>query len=80
MRFALLVSAGALLDVLWTLLVIAVDRGWAVRAALAQLAFTLFATGAIVALAETRSVSDLVAYSCGGAAGTWLVVKYGRRP
>ena len=79
MYFLLLMLAGVVLDVLWTLLVIAIDRGQPVRAGLAQFAFTLLATGAVVVLAETRSVSDLLAYASGGAAGTWLVVKLGRK-
>lgn len=79
MRLLLLTGAGIILDVLWTLMVLAIDRGWPLRAGLAQFAFTLLATGAVVALVETRSVLDLLAYASGGAAGTWLVVKLGRK-
>lgn len=76
MRLLLLAGAGIVVDILWSLLVVAIERGWAFRAAFAQLLFTLVAIGATVAVVETRSVSDLVAYGLGGALGTYLVVKW----
>lgn len=75
-RFVMLAVAGIFLDVVWTFLVFAIDRCWPWRAALAQFVFTLVAIGATVAVVETRSVSDLIAYGLGGALGTYLVVKW----
>ena len=76
MRLLLLAGAGILVDVLWSLLVVAIDRGWAFRAALAQLLFTLVAVGATVSVVETRSLPDLIAYGVGGGLGTYLVVRW----
>jgi hypothetical protein len=79
MTSALLFAAGVVVDLLWTFLVLAIDRGWPFRAAAAQLVFTVVAIGATLACIEVRTPEALLMYAAGGAVGTYLVVKYGRR-
>lgn len=74
----LLFFAGVVVDMLWAYLVLAIDRGWPLRAALAQLVFTVVAIGATLACIEVRSVEALLCYAAGGAAGTYLVVSHAR--
>jgi len=79
MRFTLLFLAGVAVDLIWAALILFINRGHAIRAAIAQLAFTFIAVGATWSVVGSQSISDLVAYGLGGAAGTWAVVRYDQR-
>jgi len=68
--------AGVVVDVLYTLLVSAIAAGRAGAAALWQLLFTMLVVWATVQVAESKSLAELLAYSAGGALGTWLVVRW----
>jgi hypothetical protein len=70
---------GVAVDLLWTYLVVAIDRGQPLRAALAQIAFTVVAVGATVLCVEARSLPALLAYASGGGLGTYLAVQVGRK-
>lgn len=75
---ALLVIAlvGAVLDMVWTLMIQAITSRRPVRAAVFQGVFTVLVVGATWNIVRTESVPALVAYAIGSAAGTWFVVRY----
>jgi hypothetical protein len=75
----LLFGLGALIDVVWTLSVRAIQEHHAPAAAGYQALFTLIAVGSTWFVVEHRDVVGLVAYAAGGGLGTWWAVTRSRR-
>lgn len=76
MKLILIAVVGAVLDIIWTLMIQAITRRLAVRAAVLQGMFTVLVVGATWSIVKTESVPALLAYAVGSALGTWFVVRY----
>lgn len=75
----ILFIAGLILDVLWSLLVVAIDDGRPWLAAVYQCGFTVLGVGATWYAISAASLTGLFGYALGGAVGTYYVVKYRER-
>jgi hypothetical protein len=76
MVFMLVALTGVVLDVLWTLLIQAIQRKRPIRASVYQGLFTFLAVGATWYIVQDASVSSLFAYAVGSSIGTYFVVRY----
>lgn len=76
MSYLLIAIVGAVLDIIWTLMIQAITSRRAIRAAVLQGMFTVLVVGATWSIVRTESVPALVAYAVGSAIGTWFVVRY----
>lgn len=76
MSLLLIAFVGAVLDIIWTLMIQAITSRRAVRAAVLQGMFTVLVVGATWSIVRTESVPALMAYAVGSAIGTWFVVRY----